>query len=112
MTMQDTATMEEDVAEKRPEISRRTLSKSRVRVLGHSRWHLHFSPTSQARPLQPFTKARMSVGCHKMEANDYKSYNSKGVEQDVLTILKGYGMNAIRLRTFVHPSNNIGSGHG
>ena len=46
-----------------------------------------------------------------MEALGYKFYNSKGVQQDILTILKGYGINAIRLRTFVHPSNSPQNGH-
>lgn len=47
----------------------------------------------------------------QMEANGYTFYNSSGVQQDVLTILKGYGINAIRLRTFVNPSSDPVNGH-
>ena len=31
--------------------------------------------------------------------------NASGVRQDILTILKGYGLSAIRLRTWVHPAD-------
>ncbi len=47
----------------------------------------------------------------QMEAHGYKFFNSSGVQQDVLTILKGYGINAIRLRTFVNPSSSPTNGH-
>lgn len=36
--------------------------------------------------------------------------NSAGTREDLLTILKGYGLSAVRLRTFVHPSNDPSSG--
>lgn len=47
----------------------------------------------------------------QMEALGYKFYNASGVQQDLFTILKGYGINAIRLRTFVNPSNSPQNGH-
>jgi arabinogalactan endo-1,4-beta-galactosidase len=47
----------------------------------------------------------------QMEAAGYYWRNSSGVRQDIFTILKGYGINAIRLRTFVNPSSNPVSGH-
>ena len=47
----------------------------------------------------------------QMEAHGYIFKNTKGVQQDLLTILKGYGINAIRLRTWVNPSNDPLSGH-
>ena len=47
----------------------------------------------------------------EMEALGYTFYNSSGVQQDVLTILKGYGINAIRLRTWVNPSSDPVNGH-
>jgi arabinogalactan endo-1,4-beta-galactosidase len=47
----------------------------------------------------------------QMEAQGYYWCNSGGVKQDILTILKGYGISAIRLRTFVNPSSNPTSGH-
>src|SRR5882724_10784390 len=42
----------------------------------------------------------------QMEALGYTFYNVAVVQQDLLTILKGYGINAIRLRTFVNPSSS------
>ena len=37
--------------------------------------------------------------------------NSDGQEQDILYILKDFGMDTIRLRTWVNPSDNYKSGH-
>ncbi|MEV0402374.1 glycosyl hydrolase 53 family protein [Actinoallomurus sp. NPDC050550] len=47
----------------------------------------------------------------QMEATGYTFYDSSGVQRDLLTILKGYGINAIRLRTWVNPSSNPSNGH-
>src|SRR6185437_1675070 len=47
----------------------------------------------------------------QMEAAGYYWKNSSGVKQDLFTILKGYGINAIRLRTFVNPSSSPQAGH-
>jgi arabinogalactan endo-1,4-beta-galactosidase len=47
----------------------------------------------------------------QMEASGYKFFTTGGVQQDALTILKGYGINAIRLRTWVAPSGNPVNGH-
>ncbi len=47
----------------------------------------------------------------QMEATGYKFYNDKGVEQDCFQILKDHGINTIRLRTWVNPSNDKASGH-
>lgn len=47
----------------------------------------------------------------QMEATGYKFYNTSGVEEDCFKILKDHGMNTIRLRTFVNPSNDPASGH-
>ena len=47
----------------------------------------------------------------QMEANGYYWLNASGVRQDILTILKGYGLSAIRLRTFVNPSSDPVNGH-
>lgn len=41
----------------------------------------------------------------QMEASGYKFYDSSGVQEDCLQILKGLGMNAIRLRAWVNPSD-------
>ncbi|MEV8569090.1 glycosyl hydrolase 53 family protein [Streptomyces sp. NPDC051322] len=47
----------------------------------------------------------------QMEAGGYTFRNSSGTQQDLFTILKGYGLGAVRLRTFVNPSNDPGNGH-
>lgn len=47
----------------------------------------------------------------QMEATGFKFYNENGVEQDVFQILKDYGVNSIRLRTFVNPSEHKTDGH-
>jgi arabinogalactan endo-1,4-beta-galactosidase len=40
----------------------------------------------------------------QMEASGKKFYNSSGTQQDLFQILKGYNINAIRLRVWVNPS--------
>ena len=47
----------------------------------------------------------------QMEATGYKFYNNNGVEQDCFQILKDHGINAVRLRTWVNPSDDRASGH-
>jgi arabinogalactan endo-1,4-beta-galactosidase len=47
----------------------------------------------------------------QMEAHGYSWLNSAGVRQDLFTILKGYGVTAIRLRTWVNPSSDPANGH-
>ncbi|HEY5367573.1 MAG TPA: glycosyl hydrolase 53 family protein [Hanamia sp.] len=42
----------------------------------------------------------------QMEASVYTFYNNKGVAEDCFEILKGLGINTIKLRTFVNPSEN------
>ncbi len=47
----------------------------------------------------------------QMEATGFKFYNNKNEQQDCFRILKDYGINTIRLRTWVNPSNDKASGH-
>lgn len=47
----------------------------------------------------------------QMEATGYKFYDTDGTEKDCLQLLKDRGMNTIRLRVFVNPSDNKASGH-
>jgi len=47
----------------------------------------------------------------QMEATGYKFYNDNGLEEDCFKILKDHGINSIRLRTFVNPSDDKASGH-
>ena len=47
----------------------------------------------------------------QMEASGYIFYNTDGKPEDCFKILKDHGINSIRLRTFVNPSNDPQSGH-
>ena len=47
----------------------------------------------------------------QMEASGFKFYNKNGVAQDCFKILKDHGINSIRLRTWVDPSDSKTSGH-
>lgn len=47
----------------------------------------------------------------QMEASGFKFYNAVGQEDDCIQILKNNGINSIRLRTWVNPSNDKWSGH-
>jgi arabinogalactan endo-1,4-beta-galactosidase len=47
----------------------------------------------------------------QMEATGYYWKNASGSRQDIFTILKGYGLSAVRLRTFVNPSSDPVNGH-
>jgi arabinogalactan endo-1,4-beta-galactosidase len=60
---------------------------------------------------QPFSKGGDISWLPQMEATGYKFYNDNGVEEDCFKILKDHGMNTIRLRTFVNPSEDRASGH-
>lgn len=47
----------------------------------------------------------------QMEATGYKFYNDSGKEEDCFKILKDHGINTIRLRTWVNPSQDKINGH-
>ncbi|MDP4292310.1 MAG: glycosyl hydrolase 53 family protein [Bacteroidota bacterium] len=47
----------------------------------------------------------------QMEATGYRFYGDNGAEQDCFKILKDHGINTIRLRTFVNPSDAKIGGH-
>ncbi|ALI98029.1 glycoside hydrolase family 53 protein [Rufibacter tibetensis] len=47
----------------------------------------------------------------QMEATGYKFYGDNGKEQDCFKILKDHGINTIRLRTWVNPSDDRASGY-
>lgn len=46
-----------------------------------------------------------------MEVTGYKFYNDNGEEEDCFRILKDHGINSIRLRAWVNPSDDPQSGH-
>lgn len=60
---------------------------------------------------EPFVKGADVGWLAQMEATGYKFYNSQGKQEDCLQILKDYGINTIRLRTWVNPSSDRASGH-
>jgi arabinogalactan endo-1,4-beta-galactosidase len=47
----------------------------------------------------------------QMEATGYKFYDTDGKQKDCLELLKDRGINTIRLRVWVNPSNDKASGH-
>jgi arabinogalactan endo-1,4-beta-galactosidase len=47
----------------------------------------------------------------QMEATGYKFYDADGTEKNCLQLLKDRGINTIRLRVFVNPSNDRINGH-
>ncbi|MEK3685064.1 glycosyl hydrolase 53 family protein [Paenibacillus sp. FSL R10-2736] len=47
----------------------------------------------------------------QMEALGYKFYNDNGQEEDLLQILKEHGIDSIRIRAWVNPSDDPASGH-
>ncbi len=60
---------------------------------------------------QPFAKGADVGWLPQMEATGYKFYDSDGKEKDCLQLLKDRGMNSIRLRVWVNPSDDKASGH-
>lgn len=47
----------------------------------------------------------------QMEATGYKFYNDNGQQEDCFKILKDHGINSVRLRTWVNPSDHKVNGH-
>jgi len=47
----------------------------------------------------------------QMEATGYKFYDSTGTQQDCLQILKNHGINTVRFRVWVNPSQDKINGH-
>jgi len=66
---------------------------------------------SSAKSDSNFVKGADVSWLPQMEATGYKFYSDKGVEQDCFQILKDHGINTIRLRTWVNPSDDKASGH-
>lgn len=68
-------------------------------------------PVSSPEPSPPtpgtsfFAKGADVSWITEMESNGIKFYNSNGVQQDIFQILKNLGMNTIRLRVWVNPTN-------
>lgn len=62
-------------------------------------------------PTPVFVKGADIGWLPQMEATGYKFYNDQGQEQDCFRILKDHGINTVRLRTWVNPSDHKASGH-
>ncbi len=60
---------------------------------------------------KPFAKGADVSWLPQMESTGYKFYDSDGKEKDCLELLKERGMNSIRLRVWVNPSDDKASGH-
>ncbi|WP_266364876.1 glycoside hydrolase family 53 protein [Tellurirhabdus rosea] len=70
------------------------------------------SVSTQQRTRTPdFVKGADIGWLPQMEATGYRFYNDQGVQQDCFQILKDHGINTVRLRTWVNPSNDPASGH-
>lgn len=93
-------------------VSRRTLFRAGTATAGAIAGSAAFAelgPSAEA--ATPFVKGADVSWAPQMEAAGYSWKNSSGQTQDLLTILKGYGIGAIRLRTFVNPSGSRTDGH-
>ncbi len=60
---------------------------------------------------QEFAKGADVTWLPQMEATGYQFYDTDGSKKDVLQLLKDRGMNTVRLRVFVNPSDDPRSGH-
>ena len=93
-----------------PHVSRRTLLAGAVAGVGTlalATGGLH----QTAEAATTFIKGADISWMPQMEANGYIWRNSSGVQQDLFTILKGYGIGAVSLRTWVNPSSDPSNGH-
>jgi arabinogalactan endo-1,4-beta-galactosidase len=72
--------------------------------------HKSNSQTGNPPPTPPgnsnFAKGADVSWVTEMESNGRKFYNSAGTEKECMQILKDLGMNSIRLRAWVNPTNN------
>ena len=71
----------------------------------------HRSKFSSGAQHNGFAKGADISWLPQMEATEYKFYSDQGIGQDCFRILKDHGINTIRLRTWVNPSNDKASGH-
>lgn len=62
-------------------------------------------------PTYSFAKGADVSWLSQMEATGYRFYDADGTEKNCLQLLKDRGLNTIRLRVFVNPSNDRINGH-
>ena len=60
---------------------------------------------------QEFSKGADVTWLPQMEATGYQFFDEDGTKKDALQLLKDRGMNTVRLRVFVNPSDDPRSGH-
>ena len=87
-----------------------SLATLRTGVLLGALWGLTLLGAAPA-AAQVFAKGADVGWLQQMEATGYVFYNEQGVAQDCFQILKAKGINSIRLRVFVNPSDDRASGH-
>ncbi|MEV3973440.1 glycosyl hydrolase 53 family protein [Streptomyces sp. NPDC050698] len=93
-------------------ISRRTLLKATTATAGVLATSAALAELgTPAHAAAGFVKGVDISWVPQMEARGYSWKNASGQTQDLLTILKGYGITAVRLRTFVNPSGDPANGH-
>lgn len=68
-------------------------------------------PITMQKQARFFAKGADISWLPQMEVTGFKFYNDSGAQQDCMRILKDHGINTIRLRTWVNPSDNKASGH-
>src|ERR1035437_6435965 len=92
-----------------------TIIKSFLLLVAFSVMTLSFTCKGESPRVVPtmdhFVKGADIGWLPQMEASGYKFLNAQGVQEDCFKILKDHGINAIRLRTWVNPSDSPGSGH-
>lgn len=54
---------------------------------------------------EPFWLGADVAGATMMEKSGHKLYNKNGKEQEEISMMKDYGINAVRLRVWVNPKN-------
>jgi arabinogalactan endo-1,4-beta-galactosidase len=72
---------------------------------------LFFAVASTQPVAAQFVKGGDIGWLEQMEATGYKFYDSTGVQKNCLQILKDKGINTVRLRVWVNPSNDRLNGH-
>ena len=67
---------------------------------------------SNSEPILPSFAIGADIGwLSQMEATGYQFYDTDGAEKECLELLKNRGINTVRLRVFVNPSNDRINGH-
>lgn len=72
---------------------------------------IFFTSNKMASQKGSFSKGADVGWLPQMEATGYKFYDTDGTEKDCLQLLKDRGINTIRLRVWVNPSDDKASGH-